>query len=70
MLSDEDLNIILDGLEDTLIKNYKGELKQEDFNYVTKVMVMKKRIERELHRRKLYVNSQTQNKENKVSKNR
>lgn len=51
-LTDEDLNIILDGLQDTLIRNKKGELKEEEFEYVSKVIVLKKRVEMELSNRK------------------
>jgi len=46
-LNDEELNIILDGLEDTKIRIGKGEVK-ESHDYFQKVMILKRRIEREL----------------------
>jgi len=47
-LSNDELNITLDGLQDTLIRNERGELPQERFNYVKQVMLLKKRVERQL----------------------
>ena len=46
-LNDEELNIILDGLEDTKIRIGKEEVK-ESHDYFQKVMILKRRIEREL----------------------
>lgn len=49
-LSDEDLNILLDGTEDTKIRIKREELK-ESTDYKIKVEVLNKRIKRELKRR-------------------
>jgi len=46
-LNDEELNIILDGLEDTKIRIGKEEVK-ESYDYFQKVMILKRRVESEL----------------------
>lgn len=56
-LSSEDLNILLDGTEDTKIRIKEKEI-PEDFDYKTKVDVLNRRIKRELVRRqKKFANS-------------
>lgn len=43
----EELNLLLDGLSDTKIRIGKGEVK-ESYDYIQKILILKKRIEREL----------------------
>ena len=49
--TNEELNIILDGLTDTKIR-LKRERIKEDFDYKTKLSALTRRVERELENKK------------------
>lgn len=51
-LDNHEMNLVLDGLQDTLIRNEQGQLKKESYDYITRVMLLKKKIEHKLRERK------------------